>query len=48
MAYIIFKYIVTAALIVLISELAKISDKVGALTSALPLVTITVLFWLFF
>ncbi|MBT5150116.1 MAG: DUF3147 family protein [Nitrosomonadales bacterium] len=48
MAYIIFKYIVTATLIVLISELAKISDKVGALTSALPLVTITVLFWLFF
>ncbi|MBT4758896.1 MAG: DUF3147 family protein [Nitrosomonadales bacterium] len=48
MAYIIFKYIVTATLIVLISELAKISDKIGALTSALPLVTITVLFWLFF
>ncbi|MBT3827049.1 MAG: DUF3147 family protein [Nitrosomonadales bacterium] len=48
MAYIIFKYIVTATLIVLISELAKISDKIGSLTSALPLVTITVLFWLFF
>ena len=48
MSYIIFKYIITAGLIVLISELAKISDKIGALTSALPLVTISVLFWLFF
>ena len=48
MSYIIFKYIITAGLIVLISELAKISDKIGALTSALPLITISVLFWLFF
>jgi len=48
MTYIIFKYLITAALIVLISELAKFSDKIGAFTSALPLVTITVLFWLFF
>ena len=48
MSYIIFKYIITAALIVLISELAKISDKIGALANALPIVTITVLIWLFF
>ena len=48
MTYIIFKYLITAALIVFISELAKFSDKIGAFTSALPLVTITVLFWLFF
>ena len=48
MTYIVLKYIITAALIVLISELAKFSDKIGALTSALPLVTISVLFWLFF
>jgi len=48
MSFIIFKYIITAALIVLISELAKVSDKIGALAGALPLITITVLFWLFF
>jgi hypothetical protein len=48
MFYIVLKYIITAGLIVLISELAKFSDKIGALTSALPLVTICVLFWLFF
>ena len=48
MSYIVIKYIITACLIVLISELAKFSDKIGALTSALPLITISVLFWLFF
>lgn len=48
MTFIIFKYLLTAALIVLISELAKHSDKLGALTSALPIVTLTVLFWLFY
>ena len=48
MTFIIFKYLLTAALIVLISELAKLSDKIGALTSALPIVTLTVLFWLFY
>ena len=47
MSYIIFKYIITAGLIVLISELAKISDKIGALTSALPLVTIACYFGYF-
>ena len=35
MSYIVLKYIITAGLIVLISELAKFSDKIGALTSAL-------------
>ena len=48
MTFIIFKYLLTAALIVLISELAKLSDKIGALISALPIVTLTVLFWLFY
>jgi hypothetical protein len=48
MSYIIVIYIIAAGLIVLISELAKFSDKIGAFTSALPLVTISVLFWLFF
>ncbi len=47
MSYIIFKYLITAALIVLISELAKFSDKIGAFTSALPLVTITFYFGYF-
>ena len=48
MAWIITKYLVTAGLVVLISELAKRSDKVGALVAALPIVTVLTLFWLYF
>ena len=46
MAYIISKILITASLIVLISEIAKRSDKLGALIAALPLVTIFTLIWL--
>lgn len=41
------KYAVTALLVVVISEIAKYSDKLGALVSSLPLVSILVLCWLF-
>ena len=40
------KYAVTAFVIVLVSELAKRSDRLGALISSLPFVTIMVLVWL--
>lgn len=43
---IIIKYIVTAAVIVLVSEVAKRSGQMGALIASLPLVTIMVLVWL--
>lgn len=46
MAWIAFKYLVTAALVVLVSELAKRNDKLGALVAALPLVTVLTLIWL--
>ncbi len=46
MAWTIFKYMVTAGLVVLISELAKRSDRLGGLVAALPVVTILVLVWL--
>lgn len=42
------KYAVTAFVIVLVSELAKRSDRLGALVSSLPFVTIMVLVWLHF
>jgi F0F1-type ATP synthase assembly protein I len=48
MAWILTKYLVTAGLVVLISEVAKRSDKLGALIAALPLVTVLTLFWLYF
>lgn len=48
MAWIVTKYLITAGLVVLISEVAKRSDKLGALIAALPLVTVLTLFWLYF
>jgi F0F1-type ATP synthase assembly protein I len=46
MAWLITKYLITAAVVVLVSELAKRSDKLGALMAALPLVTVIALIWL--
>jgi hypothetical protein len=40
------KYLITAALVVLISELAKHSGRLGAAVAALPLVTVLTLVWL--
>lgn len=47
MAWLITKYCLTAAVVVLVSELAKRSDKLGALVAALPLVTVLTLIWLY-
>jgi len=47
MAFIIFKYAATAFIIVLVSEIAKRTGKIGALISSLPIVTILVMIWLF-
>ena len=47
MSYVIIKYLITAAVVVMVSELAKTSDKVGGLIAALPLVTVLTLIWLF-
>lgn len=47
MAWIITKYFLTAAVVVLVSELAKRSDKLGGFVAALPLVTILALIWLY-
>lgn len=42
------KYILTAFLVVVISELAKLNDRLGALLASLPIVTVLVLCWLYF
>ncbi|WP_022955922.1 DUF3147 family protein [Perlucidibaca piscinae] len=47
MIWIASKYLITAAMVVLVSELAKRSDKLGGLVAALPLVTILTLIWLY-
>jgi len=46
-SWIITKYLITATVVVLVSELAKRSDKLGAFVAALPLVTVLVLIWLY-
>jgi len=47
MKYLISKYLITAVIVVLVSELAKINDKLGAFVAALPLITVLSLIWLF-
>ncbi|WP_336368280.1 DUF3147 family protein [Marinobacter sp. C2H3] len=47
MTWLITKYAITAAIIVLVSEAAKRSDKLGALIAALPMVTVLAMIWLY-
>ena len=47
MTWLVTKYLITAAVVVLISEVAKRSDKLGGLIAALPMVTVLTLIWLF-
>ena len=46
MPWIITKYLITAAVVVIVSEVAKRSDRAGALIASLPLVTLLALIWL--
>lgn len=46
MGYLLFKYSVTAAIIVVASEIAKRSDRLGAFILALPFMTLMTLVWL--
>ena len=46
MGWIITKYVLTAAVVVIISELAKRSDKLGGFIAALPLITVLALIWM--
>lgn len=46
MAWLIMKYLLTAAVVVIVSEVAKRSDRLGGFLAALPLVTFLALIWL--
>lgn len=46
MAWLITKYLISAGVVVLVSEVAKRSDKLGGLIAALPMVTVLALIWL--
>jgi len=47
MTFVLVKYLVTAGIIVMVSEVAKRSDKLGALLISLPLMSIMTLIWLY-
>jgi len=47
MQYLILKYLITAAVVVIVSEVARRSDRLGGLIAALPLITVLTLIWLF-
>tara|TARA_Y100000589_G_scaffold326421_2_gene366156 strand:- start:82 stop:432 length:351 start_codon:yes stop_codon:yes gene_type:complete len=46
MIFISIKIIVTAIIIVVVSEIAKVNDKIGGLIAAMPLTTFLILFWM--
>jgi uncharacterized membrane protein (GlpM family) len=46
MRWLVLKYLITALVVVLVSEFAKRSDRLGALIAALPLVTLLALIWM--
>lgn len=47
MLWIVTKYFLTVAVVVLVSEAAKRSDRLGGFFAALPLVTVLALIWLY-
>ena len=47
MPWIVTKYLLTAAVVVLVTEVAKRSDRLGGLIAALPLITVLSLIWLY-
>lgn len=47
MAWLIAKYLLTAGMVVFISEVAKRSDRLGGFIAALPLMTLLTLTWLY-
>ena len=47
MSWMITKYLITAGVVVMVSEAAKRSDKLGGFIAALPLVTFLALIWLY-
>lgn len=46
MTWLVTKYLITAAVVVLVSEVAKRSDRLGAIIASLPIVTVLALIWL--
>jgi hypothetical protein len=47
MAYFLVKIVVTTALIIIISEIAKRSSLVGAILASIPLISVLAMLWLY-
>ena len=47
MSWLIIKYFIATAMVVLVSEVAKLSDKIGGLIAAFPIVSVLSLMWLY-
>ena len=48
MSFYLFKVLFTGCLIVLITEVTKVSGKIGGIITAMPLTTLIVVFWLYY
>ena len=48
MLFILFKILVTATIIVLVTEVAKLNDRIGGLIAAMPITTFLILFWMYY
>ena len=46
--FIVIKILITATIIVIITEVAKFNDRLGAIIAAIPITTFLVLFWLYY
>ena len=48
MTFFFFKILITSIIIVSITEIAKLNDKIGGLIAAMPLTTFLILFWMYY
>ena len=48
MLFIFIKILVTSIIIVIVSEIAKLNDRIGGLVAAMPLTTFLILFWMYY
>ena len=48
MSFIFLKILITASIIVMVSEIAKVNDRLGGLIAAMPLTTFLILFWMYY
>ena len=46
MLFVFFKILITAIIIVTVTEIAKANDRIGGLVAAMPLTTFLILFWM--